>query len=555
MSAPVSPVHVGRALESLRNSNFDTVSAMGEVIDNSLEADAKNIKIEVQKIEKRNTLDLTEIAFADDGNGMDLDTLHRCLQLGFSVRYNDRRGIGRFGVGMTLGAITQCTRIEVFSKTHGGEWNFTYLDLEEFKNQDNPIIPTPVHKSIPKQYDNMMSDNGTLVIWKNLDREDAQINDMIKWISRTYRKFIGNKIISNSKTIKNPDQRHIFLDGKELSAFDPLYAIETEYNSEVSDLGVDLEIPFQIHPYDAPPTKRHGSSTITIRMSLLPESWRQIRGRANNPENRKRRIQQAASFSILRNNREVSFGKIPYYKMNQGQDRELDRFWGCEISFNAELDHWFSVKNIKVGARPLPELREEIQRIVNPSIYSYREIIKKTWDANEPKKSDDDPFPLPGTGNNSNDNGDSSTQDTDDINELLDRSGEIAEADKNRLREILKKSPIAFNPSYSMGATGLFVDIVSAGGLSIVNLNMENPFWKKFFDSNSKLKEQIEKHDTNDTSFNRFTDFVYLAMGTFATAKKEFDPDQTQTADEFFKRLMYNWTFYLNDVISKIPND
>jgi hypothetical protein len=36
---------VGRALESLRNSDFDTLSAIGEVIDNSIEAKTKKIHI------------------------------------------------------------------------------------------------------------------------------------------------------------------------------------------------------------------------------------------------------------------------------------------------------------------------------------------------------------------------------------------------------------------------------------------------------------------------------------------------------------------------------
>src|SRR5438132_655627 len=126
----VSPVHVGRALESLRNSDFNTLSAVGEVIDNSMEANAKIIRIMADTEEERKgspRIDFIEMAFADDGDGMDKNTLHRCLQLGFSTNYNDRKGIGRFGVGMTLGAITQCRRIEVYSKPKGGEWHFTYL--------------------------------------------------------------------------------------------------------------------------------------------------------------------------------------------------------------------------------------------------------------------------------------------------------------------------------------------------------------------------------------------------------------------------------------------
>ena len=46
----VNIVHVGRALESLRNSSFDTVSAIGEVIDNSIQADAKNLKFLLKKV-------------------------------------------------------------------------------------------------------------------------------------------------------------------------------------------------------------------------------------------------------------------------------------------------------------------------------------------------------------------------------------------------------------------------------------------------------------------------------------------------------------------------
>ena len=70
--------------------------------------------------------------------GMDKQILHNCMQLGYSERYNDRKGIGRFGV-MTLGAYLN-VRIEVYSKPQGGEWNFTYLDLEEMKNIENAVI-------------------------------------------------------------------------------------------------------------------------------------------------------------------------------------------------------------------------------------------------------------------------------------------------------------------------------------------------------------------------------------------------------------------------------
>ena len=45
--------------------------------------------------------------------------------------------------------------------------------------------------------------------------------------------------------------------------------------------------------------------------------------------------------------------------------KEPDRFWGCEIDFEPALDHWFSVKNIKKGAKPLPGLKEKLHASIN----------------------------------------------------------------------------------------------------------------------------------------------------------------------------------------------
>ena len=100
----------GKALRAFRNNDFSTESAIAELVDNSLQADCKNMKIRLKfdtppgKQKPRPY----EIAFGDDGIGMDKEVLQKCLVLGESTRTNDRKGIGRFGVGMTNGAISLC---------------------------------------------------------------------------------------------------------------------------------------------------------------------------------------------------------------------------------------------------------------------------------------------------------------------------------------------------------------------------------------------------------------------------------------------------------------
>ena len=78
----------GFLIQSLRKSDFDCYSAYGEVIDNSIQADAKNIKIEFESVTRgtgKNQKEIIDkVIFADDGTGMSLEVLENCLTLGWS---------------------------------------------------------------------------------------------------------------------------------------------------------------------------------------------------------------------------------------------------------------------------------------------------------------------------------------------------------------------------------------------------------------------------------------------------------------------------------------
>lgn len=205
------------ALDSLRHSDFDALSAYGEVIDNSLQADATKILIEMFCSHPRsNYQQIDYLAFGDNGSGMPTDTLHACLKLGWSSRYNDRSGIGRFGVGMVLGAIHEVKRIEVYSKKKNGTWQYTYIDLDEIENDKLDEIPEPEAKDVPEKFTHLVDEaHGTLVIWSKYDKQKKSGDSIIKeadhWIGRTFRYFIWDGV-------------EIHLNGQEVKAHDPLYA-------------------------------------------------------------------------------------------------------------------------------------------------------------------------------------------------------------------------------------------------------------------------------------------------------------------------------------------
>ena len=131
-------IRVDKLYESLRYNEYSPENGMGEIVDNSVEAGAARIDLCItrskQKGKGRPKTRITEIAVADNGCGMDFTTISKCLALGESIRpaNRERPGIGRFGVGMTLGSISLARRVEVYSRMNPEEdFLYSYIDLDE----------------------------------------------------------------------------------------------------------------------------------------------------------------------------------------------------------------------------------------------------------------------------------------------------------------------------------------------------------------------------------------------------------------------------------------
>ena len=308
MSGDVDLFMAKHAIQSLRESDFDALSAYGEAIDNSLQADASEIRVKFSTEKKKSRYSIQSLAFGDDGIGMDAETLHQCLQLGWSSRMNDRSGIGRFGVGMTLAAIHECTRIEVWSKQKGAKWLYTYIDLGEIMDDRMEIIPPPVERPLPSQFKDLVGkSSGTLVVWRTYDRQsksaDKIIEDFRVWAGRTYRYFIWG---TDHKGVPiDPEHRsgpvRIWIDGEEVKAVDPLYARteKTAYPDDPpAEVYKDMKITWKA---DVNAPTPGADIPITVRMSFLPEEFRQRQGDGGNAASSSRHIPDNEGISIMRN--------------------------------------------------------------------------------------------------------------------------------------------------------------------------------------------------------------------------------------------------------------
>jgi len=554
-------------LKSLRASDFDIPSAIGELIDNSLQAEAKNIHVYIED-EKRDGKRkkysvINKIICADDGYGMNgapCDTLHKCIRLGYSTRYDDRDGIGRFGVGMTLAGIRFATRIEVYSKESGKPWYYISFDLNDEEDISEGIA-LPIESDPPARYLPLLGrDQGTMVIWSRFDKyaeqdlHSATYHDDIDgpdsadpygylkhWIGRTYRKFIWKGI-------------NIYLNNKEVHSFDPLF-INKEKNQFPDDAPATLayEITTEWPVSSNVSGDGKGLGKIHIKVSELPEMYRQVRARGGT-DFKGRYIDENEGISILRSDREVLYDTIPFFGESRNKRinfEDKDRWWGCEISFSPELDESFTVKNIKRGALPIKELKEELYRHVKPVRDHVIEDVQTFW-----KESD----PITKSGSESADSPHSAAEKiaktvrtpdppkaganlpADEEKHRLDGLlQELEEMDKKAVENKFQSQDFTVFDRRWRGDT--FIEMSYIGGKAALLYNLNHVFFEVIAEIKGALDE---REDSTSINYARqLQDMIDILMMSFVKSRQGFGEEEKYNAKTLFDFAVRDWGRYL----------
>ncbi|MCC8105767.1 MAG: ATP-binding protein [Clostridiales bacterium] len=557
-------IDTSKIYESLRYNDYSVENGLGEIVDNSVEAGASEIRVDfvkkTRRIGKKEVEEIDKIIVLDNGSGMSPDVLSKCLVLGYSMREkkNGKLGIGKFGVGMTLGGISIARHVEVYSKDNdNGEFYHTYIDLDEIKTQDQRTVPGPTKEAIPSQYQDFYKNNtGTIVILSNCDRMDGsgkrtnpgEMNGLIAtYLGRTYRKFIEGGL-------------RIYLDNKPVFLHDPLYISgPTQFDTkEKQDPKAEL---YSAATIDLPIPGGNGETAqVSIRLSLLPKEWRLNIGDGGNADARKRKIDQNEGVSILRANREVLYDKVPYLigmKKGQFSYQENDRWWGCEISFPPELDEYFQVRYIKRGAEPIGALKDRLKEQLTGPVTSLRKTIKadrnqKVAEDNKDKNTFDNAeqimsasssvFPKGQAGKSL-----SKEQEQEKVDEILDQAVDPNDNRDAKRDELLSKMysivPVKY-PQHFLFETEVLLD-----DKIVIKLNVNHPFYQKVI---NPLCGDIAATDSteNYNEKTRIKDAIMLLLLSFAKAEAAF-PDTTDNK-ELLDNLVIQWGTILGTVVNKM---
>lgn len=227
------PPNAPTLMESTRAIGYSLEAAIADIVDNSISAVSTNIDIDFFPYED------AFISILDDGVGMDASALICAMQYG-SQNPNIQReenDLGRYGLGLKTATLSQCRQLTVVSKQqneiHGCRWDLDHVI--ETGSWSLLLLETTDIDELP-QIDKLRNYiNGTLIIWKKLDKlsigeidfSDAlgkQMDNVRSHLSLVFHRYLdgerGIKKISikmNNRPLKSRDP---FLLKKSTQIFD-----------------------------------------------------------------------------------------------------------------------------------------------------------------------------------------------------------------------------------------------------------------------------------------------------------------------------------------------
>ena len=230
--------------------NYDLPSALADLIDNSIKAKAKAIRIEC----RFNGGD-PAVRIIDDGHGMPAKELFDAMRPASTNPVHERSpdDLGRFGWGLKSASFSQCTRLTVISKSSGklsgAEWNLRDVDQWKMGILGDTELAELADAALLKR-------DGTQVVWTNCDRlsedgtlSEEEFNRLIvharNQLALTFHRYLAGEVRGRKLSIS--------INGVEVAAYDPFYRANAATQPlEFEELRIAKSSRISIQPYILP---------------------------------------------------------------------------------------------------------------------------------------------------------------------------------------------------------------------------------------------------------------------------------------------------------------
>lgn len=330
---------------SLRDLGYSLETAIADLIDNSISADATDIQIFCDM-----SRTLPVLVIADNGRGMTEHEVIAAMRHGATDPHTKRgpRDLGRFGLGLKTASFSQCRQLTVVSsvkgKRSGAEWNLTRIEEED----DWYISVLDADEIEEQPFFEKLGETGTLVIWRDMDRllegetghkRDEIVNEKMivveRHLSLVFHRFLAGEVKGRGKL-------SIRVNGHEVAAFDP-FCRKNAATQMLREEKVWI-----------------GNVAVVMQPYILPHHSRLSAAEYDYYQDRSDFISNQGAY-VYRNGRLMAWADW-FRLVPKGEATKLAR---VQIDFPNSLDEAWTIDIKKSRARPPHGVRQRLGQIIS----------------------------------------------------------------------------------------------------------------------------------------------------------------------------------------------
>lgn len=337
-----------RAIMGLRDTGYTFNTAIADIVDNSIAADATKVFIHIN-MDPDNAV---TVFIADNGIGMDEKGLINAMKYGSDRRKNPN-SLGKFGLGLKTASTSFCRKLSVLSRSKSDsevrkvQWDLIHVATT---NKWELLFPVVTSDELDLLDEATQGGSGSLVVWEDIDRFmnrdysttssassafKRKIEKLYRHLAMVFQRFLD---IDHAEA-KNVE---IFLNDVPVKPWDP-FCVKEPATTLITDYPIEIEL--------------EGSEkkmTANLKAYVLPRKEdfsTPVKMKEANISNDKQ------GFYVYRENRLIHCGDWMGMMSNEPHFSLLR----IDFSFGYDFDELFNVDIKKSGIQLISEIYDEIK--------------------------------------------------------------------------------------------------------------------------------------------------------------------------------------------------
>lgn len=368
MARKLRKMNAARVLFGISRIGYTPASAICDIIDNGVTAEATHINVLIKKRNKNYNLNkkdnVEEYLIIDDGRGMREEEIDNALDLGSSDALYAQDSLSKYGLGLKSASFAQGERLEVISGD-GKKVCKEYVDLQEIGDEYFSVtddLSEEDQELVDKYF--VEKKRGTIIRISKIRNNNhpsikSTIDELKEKIGVIYYYFLKKDL-------------HIYIDGEEIGAFDPLFVEEAGDNNLDENEWDGKSVQWLLRPTEIELDSNMGVNG-KIEITMLPH-----------PKVRKN---EGISDSSIRSKYHISSNNYGFYVYRNGRlinwanrldiiplDQDFYAFRG-RINIDTTADDAFNIDVSKSNIN----LSEEARDALDDYIADFKRKCKAAW--------------------------------------------------------------------------------------------------------------------------------------------------------------------------------